>query len=302
MPELPDLVHLEKRLSPLLMGQRIVGVEVKEPIVIRMLLPGDFAQTLIGAEFAGVRRYGPFLVFALSEDRELIIHPMLAGRFQWTGPKEKTGAGRALSLECVSKEAQDEPRRLHYLDDKKMGKVYLTHGGRYDQIPRFQDQGPNLLSPEFTLEYFRQQVKSSRKQVRVLIMDQTVVSCIGNAYADEILFCASIHPKTFCYQLDEKAIAQLYDCILDIMRWGIAEVEKANPPLHVKAREFMRVRNRKDQPCPRCGAKIRRAGVLGHDTFFCPTCQPLKRTQFIDWRALQSGPPNPDKPESKRKN
>jgi formamidopyrimidine-DNA glycosylase len=288
MPELPDLIYLEKRLSPLLAGQRIVNVDIKEPIVIRMLLPGDFVEALIGASFNGVRRHGPFLVFVLSQQCELVIHPMLAGRFQWTTPDEKTAAGRAVTLECASPDKNSARHCLHYLDDKKMGKIYLTRDGAYEQIPRFQNQGPNLLSPEFTLDYFQKQMRGSRKQVRVLIMDQTVVSCIGNAYADEILFCAGIHPKTFCHQLDETAIAKLYDCIIAVMHWGIAEVEKANPPLHLKARDFMRVRNRKDQPCPRCGAKIRRAGVLGYDAFFCPACQPLQRKQFLDWQKLNT--------------
>jgi formamidopyrimidine-DNA glycosylase len=288
MPELPDLIHLEKRLSSLLTGQRILGVEIKEPIVIRMLLPGDFATALTGAEFAGVRRHGPFLVFSLSEERELVIHPMLAGRFQWTEAGAKAAAGLAISLECEPTDGSATRYCLHYLDDKKMGKVYLTRSGQYEQIPKFNTQGPNLLSPAFTLDYFQQKIRRSRQQVRVLIMDQAVVSCIGNAYADEILFCAGIHPKTFCYQLDAAEIAKLHQCIIEVMRWGISEVEKANPSLEAKARDHMRVRNRKDQPCPKCGVKIRRAGVRGFDTFFCPTCQPLKRAQFIDWRKLKS--------------
>jgi formamidopyrimidine-DNA glycosylase len=211
---------------------------------------------------------------------------MLAGRFQWTEPGEKTSAGLALSLECEPIDGSAARHVLHYLDDKKMGKVYLTRRGEYGQIPKFDEQGPNLLSSDFTLDYFQRQIKKSRQQVRVLIMDQAVVSCIGNAYADEILFCAGIHPKTFCYQLDATEIAKLHQCVIDVMCWGIDKVEKANPPLHVKAREHVRVRNRKDQPCPRCGTKIRRAGVRGFDTFFCPICQPLKREQFIDWRKL----------------
>jgi formamidopyrimidine-DNA glycosylase len=286
MPELPDLIYLEKRLSPLLAGQRIVEVEIKEPIVIRMLLPGDFAAALRGAEFAGVRRHGPFLVFSLAGDNDLVIHPMLAGRFQWKKAGEKIAAGCALSLECEAANKNLVRYGFHYLDDKKMGKVYLTRRGRYEQIHKFNEQGPNLLTPEFTLEYFRHRLKKSRQQVRVLIMDQTVVSCIGNAYADEILFCAGIHPKTFCYQLDEPQIVKLHHCLIEVMRWGIAELEKANPPLEAKARSHMRVRNRKDLPCPNCGTKIRRAGVRGFDTFFCPTCQPLQRNQFIDWRKL----------------
>jgi formamidopyrimidine-DNA glycosylase len=288
MPELPDLIYLEKRLPPLVVGRRITAVEIKEPIVLRMLLPGDFASTLIGAEFTGVRRHGPFLVFALSAERELVIHPMLAGRFQWAKPNEKIAAGGALSFECLGPDKTKH--HLHYLDDKKMGKVCLAASGHYKQIPKFNEQGPNLLSADFSLDYFRHKIKKSRQQVRVLIMDQTVVSCIGNAYADEILFAAGIHPKTFCYQLNDAEIAKLHQGVIDVMRWGIAEVEKANQPLEVKARGHMRVRNRKDQPCPNCGAKIRRAGVRGFDAFFCPTCQPLARQQFIDWRKLNSSP------------
>ena len=288
MPELPDLVYLEKQLSPLLAGQRLVAVEIKEPIVLRMLLPGDFASAVSGAEFTGVRRHGPFLVFALSGEREIVIHPMLAGRLQWATPSAKVPAAGALSFECVG---PDQTKHLlHYLDDKKMGKVYLTGSGQYQSIPKFNAQGPDVLSVEFALEYFRQKVKKSRQQVRVLIMDQAVVSCIGNAYADEILFAAGLHPKTFCYQLDDDAIATLHRCLIEVMQWGIAEVEKARQPLEIKVRAHMRVRNRKDQPCPKCGVKIRRAGVRGFDTFFCPACQPLTRSQFIDWRKLNSSP------------
>ena len=114
-------------------------------------------------------------------------------------------------------------------------------------------------------------------------MDQTALSAIGNAYADEILFEAGIHPKTTCNQLGEKDVERLYESVRKVIQWGIDEVEKAAQPIHVKVRDHMRVRNRKDQPCPRCGTTIRRVGVLGYDAFFCPRCQPATRRQFIDW-------------------
>ncbi len=282
MPELPDLIYLEKRLNHYLPGQTIAAAEVREPIIMRMLLPGQFAEELLNATISGVRRHGPFLVFNLSNEKDLIIHPMLAGRLHWVPCDEaKIPNACALSFMC-------EPAHhfLHYSDDKKMGKIYLTAAGRYEQIPRFNEQGPDLLTEAFSLAYFKERVKKSRKQVRVLIMDQTIVSCIGNAYADEILFVAGIHPKTFCHQLKDAEIEKLFNSMGEVMRWGIAEVEKAQRPIEVKVREHVRVRNRKDQLCPNCGAKIRRAGVLGFDAFFCPNCQPLKRNQFIDWRDL----------------
>lgn len=281
MPELPDLVYLEERLQPLLVGQHFTAVDIHEPVVVRMLLPADFAETLTGCTCTAVRRHGPFLVFRLSGEKELILHPMLAGRLQWCCDDTKPAASCALTLACEPSHC-----RLHYLDDKKMGKIYLTAAGAYQQIPRFPDQGPDLLSEAFSLAYFHQQVKRNRKQVRVLLMDQKIVSCIGNAYADEILFHAGIHPKTLCPQLRDEEITRLYHSIRAVMKWGIDAVAAAQPALEVKVREHMQVRNRKDQPCPKCGSKIRRAGVLGHDAFFCPTCQPLARGQFLDWRDL----------------
>jgi len=280
MPELPDLTYLEKHLPPLLRGRRINEIAIAEPVVVRMLLSGDFSGALIGLSFREVRQRGPFLIFALSGARELVVHPMLAGRFKMTPARDRASASTCVSF------GLDNEQTLQYLDDKKMGKVYLTAAGDYQRIPRFLEQGVDLLSSDFTIDYFRAQVKKSRKQVRVLIMDQTVVSAIGNAYADEILFAAGIHPKTFCYQLDDTMIAKLHRAIVEVMRWGIAEVEKAAPALEGKFRDHLRVRNRKDQPCPNCGAKIRRAGVLGYDTFFCPSCQPLSREQFLDWRKI----------------
>lgn len=282
MPELPDLVNLEKRLNACLRGQKIIAIDVKEPVVIRMLLEGDFAGQLTGEHIQAVRRNGPFLIVELSHNKELVIHPMLAGRFQWIAPERKPGKGAALSFSC-----QPANMQLHYLDDKKMGKVYLLKAGEYDAIPRFNTQGPSLLSDTFTFDYFIGKARRSRKQVRVLLMDQSVVSAIGNAYADEILFCAGIHPKTLCSQLDETQVKRLYHCIRAVMLAGIAAVERADQPLEVKVRDHLQVRNRQNQPCPKCGTKIRRAGVLGHDAFFCPACQPLQRSQFLDWRELE---------------
>ncbi|HET6486082.1 MAG TPA: zinc finger domain-containing protein, partial [Spirochaetia bacterium] len=120
-------------------------------------------------------------------------------------------------------------------------------------------------------------------QARVFVMDQTALSAIGNAYADEILFAAGIHPKTSCASLSAEERRKLYDSIRSVMAWGIEEVRKADRPIEEKVRDHMRVRNRKDQPCPVCGGTIRRAGVLGYDSFFCPTCQPAVRKQAIPW-------------------
>ena len=94
-----------------------------------------------------------------------------------------------------------------------MGKVYLTASGAYDAIPGFQDQGVDILSKDFTWEAFDRIIRGRRHQARVFLMDQTALSAIGNAYADEILFAAGIHPKTSCATLSAQERRKLYDSI-----------------------------------------------------------------------------------------
>jgi len=277
MPELPDLVYIEDELAQQLTGRRIESVDIKDPIVIRCLIDSAFEEQLVNRTVEAIYRHGPFLVFDLDDDLKIIIHPMLAGRFKLTAAD--AACGRDLSFKLHF----DNAKTLSYLDDKRMGKVYLLRADQAGQIPRFNNQGIDLLSTDFTRKAFIDAIEKQRKQVRVFLMDQSLLSAIGNAYADEILYDAGIHPKTFCYQLCDDEKQTLFKSIRKVLHWGIAEVSRAKQPIDVKVRDHMRVRNRKNQPCPQCGTTIRRAGVLGHDTFFCPKCQPAKRSQFISW-------------------
>jgi formamidopyrimidine-DNA glycosylase len=279
VPELPDLEYIVRNLRPRVIDRTIVKVVVREPIVLRMLLPnaGGFADALPGRAVESLERRGPFLVFRLSKGAELIVHCMLAGRLQIAGTKDKPVTHLCFSLSL------DNGEVLRYGDEKRMGKVYLTASGVYDSIPGFREQGVGILTPEFTLEKFESLIKGRRQQARVFIMDQSGLSAIGNAYADEILFAARIHPKTPCSSLSPEQKRALYDSIRSVMAWGIAEVEKAGQPIEIKVRDHMKVRNRKDEPCPVCGTTIRRAGVLGYDAFFCPTCQQAAKPQRIPW-------------------
>jgi formamidopyrimidine-DNA glycosylase len=278
MPELPDLIYIEKKLDAILAGKRVTKVLVTEPIVFRIVISKGIEEALRDTRFEKVFRHGPLLGYKTNGNVELVLHPMLAGRLQLISNSEKPGRGLCCSFHL------DDGYALHYLDEKRMGKLYLIPSGEYEKIPRYLQQGLNILSPEFTLEKFRELIKSGRQQVRVFLMDQTALSAIGNAYADEILFDAKLHPKTFCYQLNPEDVERLYESILNVVRWGIAEVEKAQKAIEVKVRDHLKVRNRKNRSCPRCGTTIRAAGVRGYDAFFCPQCQPATRKHFIEWK------------------
>ncbi|MCG8569599.1 MAG: DNA-formamidopyrimidine glycosylase [Spirochaetes bacterium] len=276
MPELPDLVYIEKKLAPLIVNKKIVQTEIQYPLILRLLIDVDFAQSLIGQTFLSVTRKGPFLILKM-DDYDLVIHFMLAGKLQFQQHGEKKVKKICFSL------LLDSGDQLHYADDKHMGKVYLAKEDLYSQIPGLTDQGVDITCPEFIETTFLKLIEKKRQQVRVFLMDQKLLSAIGNAYADEILFHAKIHPKTLCSQLSLEEKKQLFLSIQVVIQEGIEEIEKANQGIEVKVRDHMKVRNRQNQDCPICGSTIRRASVLGFDTFFCPHCQPPKKPQFINW-------------------
>ncbi len=279
MPELPDLVYIARCLERILGDPFIGAVDIREPIVIRMAVPGGFAENLTGKRLGKVLRHGPFLKISL-DPFELVIHFMLAGKLYIREERQNNPCDICFSLYL------DDGRILYYTDAKKMGKIYMVQAGDYSSIPVYLDQGVDILSDAFNLEVFRRLLGNRRHQVRVFLMDQKVLSAIGNAYADEILFEAGIHPKTLCSQLEHEDVERLYRSIGRVMQRGIHEIEAAGKGIDVKVREHLHVRNRKGEPCSRCGTTIRRTSVLGYDSFFCPRCQPSTRKTLVPWNTI----------------
>jgi formamidopyrimidine-DNA glycosylase len=286
MPELPDLLYIQRYLKREVVGKTIRAVEVKQPIVLRVAVDATFEEALKANTIADCAIHGPFLRFPLSPPPpfahshrlDLAINLMLAGKLQHQKEDEKPIGHLCFSLSL------DDGSKLNLSDEQKMAKAYLVERGDYAGIPKYREQGVDIMGSGFKVQVMKElAAKHSRKQARVFINDHTILSSIGNAYADEILFDAKIHPKTFVAKLSEKEIEQLYNSIISVMKWGIEKVEQANQPIHVKVRDHMKVRNRKGESCPNCGTTIRREGVRGHDVFFCPKCQSATRRMFINW-------------------
>ncbi len=286
MPELPDLEYLVSVLGRALPGRRIQQVRVKNPIVLRLGVLGSLEDVCAGQVFGACRRHGHFLLFGIGEALELIVNPMLAGRFRLCGEKEKDGRSLCLAFRL------DRGEELRYLDEKQMGKVYLVPAGDRRTVPGFDIVGVEPLSPEFTVDCLRELVRGRRDQVRAFLLDKTAVAAIGNAYADEILWAAWLHPKTGCQGLTGEDIGRLHAAIRGVLSEAVKEVAQRGETIEVKVRDFLRVRNRKGQSCPACGTAIRVEGVRGYNTFYCPTCQPnrpdarLGRRQLVDWSRL----------------
>jgi formamidopyrimidine-DNA glycosylase len=289
VPELPDLVHVEDVLTRVVVGKRVVAARTGDPLVLRVMVREPFPEVLVGRRLEEVRRRGHFLRFALEGELVVVVNAMLVGKY-----KLVEGAGGAKGAEKQKKDPvslglalvfEDGPE-LQYLDDRRMGKVYVARAAEEAQIPVYGKLGLDPTSPAFTREAFGALVAKRRDQVRRFVMDKSALASIGNAYADEILFAARLHPKTFCNKLAPAEVDALYAAIPRVLGDAIAEIRRRDEPIEIKVRDFLAVRGRDGQPCRVCGTKIRAVRVGDADACFCPSCQPTGRKLFVDFSKL----------------
>lgn len=281
MPERPELDYVVPRLHAALAGRAIRGVALHHPVLLRMAAPGKLDEALFGRTILSVSRRAHFVRFSLDGAVEIAIAPMLAGAFRLCPAAERRTKDTGFVL------AFDNGGELRYRDEVDMGKVYVFPKDRLELVPGLAEVGVDVLSDAFTPATLRGLLKGRRDQIKVFLLDKSALDALGNAYADEALFAAGLHPKARAGGLSEAQIDALHAAIRETLRDACAEVERRQPPLDEKVRDFLRVRNRKGKPCPRCETTLRTVGVHGHDAFFCPRCQPDEAGKgFVDWRKV----------------
>jgi formamidopyrimidine-DNA glycosylase len=291
MAERPDLDHAVPILARELAGRRITGVRSPRPIVWRVTVEGDPAALLTGHAFGAITRRAHAVRVELvppagAATLELVVEPKLAGRFRLDQSTDKTPGDLAVAL------ALDDGRELRYRDDVQMGKVWILASGTADlHVPGWAEaaRALDVLDPaRFTLAAFTQLARKRRDQAKIFLMDKAALDAFGNAYADEALHRAGIHPKSAVSKLDGAQLERLHAACRDVLAGAAREIAARQPPLDEKLRDFLAVRGRHGVPSPRCGTTIRKAGVRGHDAFFCPSCQPEGSTlgvkSVVDWR------------------
>lgn len=280
MPERPDLEVVVPALAAGATGRPIAAVEVRQPTVVRLALRGTADDLLRDRRFTGVSRRGHFVVFSTDGAVEVAVHPMLAGAFRLTD--RATSAHVAVAVRFA------DGGWLHYADSKQMGKVWVLDPAARAQVPGLSDIGIDVLDPAvFTWDAFCALAATRRDQLKTFLLDKAALDSFGNAYADEVCFEAGIHPKAWVKSLGEAELRRLYAAIPGVLGAARDEVARRGAPIDEKVRDFLKVRNRKGEPCPRCGAPIRVAGVNGFDAFFCANCQPDARgAGLVDWRRV----------------
>ena len=258
---------MQERIAAALVGKGVVAVRVGDPVVLRALKPAD--ELLVGRTLRSVAHHGKYLVFAF-DGLDMTVNPMLAGLFSLQPVGAKVTKDTRMRIEF------EGGTELRYRDDVRMGKVYLGV-----EAPGRADIGPDAGTVAWTETEFAERARARRSEVRNLLQDQTFVSGIGNAYADEILWDAMLHPKRRVGSLSADELARFYGSLRSVLANGLREVEAAMPAeLGKKPRDHLKVRGRAGMPCPRCGAAIMRRRKGLDDVDLCPKCQPAPKGQL----------------------
>ena len=267
MPEAPDLEVIKDFLNSKIRGSRIDKADVLKPTVLRSLA-GDFCVDIKNRTFDVVRRRGKFLLIELSEDRHLVINPMLTGVLQLCQAQEQTQKRTCLTLSL------ERGQELRYLDDRQMGMVYYVSGDQMSQVPRLHEQGPDVLDG-LSLEEFQARLKRFHGEIKGILTRGSLMSGIGNAYSDEILFAAGLSPFRKSRTLSSDEIERLHKQSRVVVEEAMAVLRRrVGDDIHVKIRDFLKVHRKGGQPCPSCGGNISQITSNQRITSYCRHCQP----------------------------
>ena len=277
MPEAPDLEVIKDFLNDRVQGRTIAGARVLRPTVLRSLA-GDFATDVVGRTLGRTQRRGKFPLIGLSEDRWLVINPMLTGALQYCQASDRVQKSTRLAMEL------SEGPELRYLDERQMGKVYYLQEEQIPQVPRLMEQGPDVLAG-ISFEEFQSRLKPFRGELKGVLTRGAFISGIGNAYSDEILFAAGLSPFVKVRSLSQTEFRCLYEQCPAVVQDAIGVLRvRMGEEIHVKIRDFLKVHRKGGQPCPNCGGNISQLTANQRITSYCRKCQPgmlIKNRNFL---------------------
>ena len=273
MPELPELEVVKEVLQRRVVGQTIEGVQAigsGSAILVRSLTQQRLAEAVTGAQIAGIDRRGKFLIFDLRPAVQeshlfLAVNLKLTGRLQLAQSQEKKLPKTHLIFALSSGE------QLRYVDQRTMGQLYLV--ANLAQVPDYAALGPEPF--DVVLEEFRERLRPYRGEIKGILTRGEFIAGIGNAYADEILWAARLHPYRKRTALTSEEIDRLFEAVQSVLREAIDQVRvEMGEAIHREPREFMAVHMKSGEPCPRCGTPISVVSANQRITNFCRTCQP----------------------------
>ncbi|PZM94838.1 MAG: DNA-formamidopyrimidine glycosylase [Actinobacteria bacterium] len=280
MPELPEVETIRSGLARWVTGRRIAEVEVRHPRAIRRHLLGaeHFAAALAGRQVLGVRRRGKYLWLPLDSGDALLGHLGMSGQLL-IRPHDAVDETHLR----VRFRFDDGGPELRFVDQRTFGGLLVSAGGA--ELPaEIAHIARDPMDPEFSDQQFTAALRRRRTEVKRALLDQTLISGIGNIYADEALWRCRLHGAQRTDTLTASTARRLLKHVRDVLGEAIAAGGTSFDALYVNVNgesgyfdRSLHVYGREGLPCARCGTPIHREPFMNRSSYSCPRCQPCPR-------------------------
>ncbi len=269
MPELPEVETTCQGLLPHVEGQRVTGIDVRQPS-LRIPVPNSLDE-LEGQRIEGIHRRAKYLIFETKKGR-MIVHLGMSGSLRICDAAVPLRKHDHVVFQLES------GQQMRFHDPRRFGLVDWISGA-WEEMRWFKDLGPEPLTDNFNAAYLGGKAKGRKVAIKSFIMTNQVVVGVGNIYACEALFMAGIHPKRAAGKVSQKRLEFLAEAIKDRLAAAILSggttlrdfVREDGQPGYFK-QELM-VYGREGEPCRKCKAVIKRCVIGQRSTFYCTKCQ-----------------------------
>ncbi len=298
MPELPEVENLRIGLEKKLIGQKITKTLVRKPKLVSgkgtLRTPStkkvkEFETGLTGETFLKIERRAKNLIFKFKSGKVLLVHLKMSGQFVYKG---LTGGKKIIGGHPIEISEKEVPNKhthvtfelnrgaLYYNDTRMFGYLlYYPSIKSFDEAKHFELLGLEPLDNRFTAEYLEEALKNRSGKIKAVLMNQEIVTGLGNIYADESLFESKIKPTRTANSLKKSEVIMLYKAIIRIIKRAIqvggssvATYRLLDESMGNYAREH-KVYGKSGQKCPRCSVPLEKTTVQTRTTIFCPKCQ-----------------------------
>ena len=279
MPELPEVETVRDGLQRHVSGRIIADVQVLHPRTVRRhpAGPEDFAAALRGGTVGDVRRRGKYLWLAVGDDA-LVAHLGMSGQLVVGAPDRPLSAH--VRARFTFTDGGDD---LRFVDQRTFGNLSFSPGGTV--LPAvIAHIAPDPLEPAFDDELFAARLRKRQTGIKRALLDQSLISGVGNIYADESLWRARLHWARATDKLRRAEVIRLLDAIRAVFAAAIGAGGTSFDSLYVRVNgesgyfdRDLAVYGREGKPCPRCGTAVRRDKFMNRSSFSCPKCQPRPR-------------------------
>lgn len=272
MPELPEVETVRRSLQQALAGRRIAEVtRIAWPRTIAEPSPELFRELLLDRAVLDVDRRAKYVIIRLDRDEALVVHLRMTGQLTVVEREAEPDKHTHIALSL------DSGQQLFFRDTRKFGRIWLLD--RDGLAVLYDKLGPEPLDDALTAEEFRTLLRRRKGRLKPLLLDQALIAGLGNIYVDESLWLAQLHPLQTVGQLSDEQIDRLYAAIREVLTQSIerrgTSLSDYRDAWGAKGdnQHFLRVYDRKGEPCLRCGTPIERTLVAQRGTHLCPTCQ-----------------------------